>query len=91
MKLTLTKNEWELIAAYLRELEDRMSNDGCNDIPNERKKYINKTMLQDAAFEEECEWQTILSNEAMLVGHLATTLHCKIAEADQPLRGLREG
>lgn len=82
MKISLTKNEWELIAAYLRELESRMENDGCNDIPNERKKFINKSMLQDAAFEEDCEWQTILSNESMLVGHLATALHCKIAAAE---------
>lgn len=80
MKMNLPQNEIELIASYLRELERRMENDGCTDIPNKRKKYINKTMLQEAAFEEDCEWKTILSNEQMLVGHLATKLHCLIGE-----------
>lgn len=88
--ITLPLNEWELIQLYLRELASRVSDQGCEDIPGERKRWITRDLLESAAFEfhPDAKWQDILSRESAVIEHLANVLHYQIADASLAKEGL---
>jgi hypothetical protein len=80
--MPLTKNEAAYIAAFLEELDDRFSNDGCNDmsitdIPENREMLIaaEKQWREDEEIDDDEEEEIIRSHRGKLDGNNQAVLH----------------